>query len=175
MTNTAELDVSQCYQCGKCSAGCPMADKMDLLPNRLVRLVQRGNIERAARSKAVWLCVSCLTCAARCPKSVDCAAVMDALRQVAVEEDWVAPAMRRTVLFQQAFLRNIKKHGRLNELSLVRNFKLSAFLHDWSLPLLWKDALLGPQMLKRGKLHLQGQKVRDLGVVERIFARCEKV
>jgi len=98
---------------------------------------------------------------------------MDALRRIAVEEDLVAPEMRRTVLFQQVFLQNIKKHGRLNELSLVRNFKLSAFLRDWSLPLLMKDALLGPQMLKRGKLHWRGDKVRDLGVVERIFARCE--
>jgi heterodisulfide reductase subunit C len=169
----AHTDVSQCYQCGKCSAGCPMAEKMDLLPNRLIRLVQRGEIEQAARSKAVWACVSCLTCTTRCPKSVDCAAVMDALRQIAVEKNLVAPEMRRTVLFQQAFLQNIKQNGRLNELSLVRNFKISAFLHDWSLPLLLKDALLGPQMLQRGKLHFKGEKVRDIGIVERIFDRCE--
>jgi heterodisulfide reductase subunit C len=173
MTNTTQLDVSQCYQCGKCSAGCPMAEKMDFMPNRLIRLVQMGNIEKAARSRDVWLCVSCLTCTTRCPKSVDCAAVLDALRQIAVVRDLVAPQMKRTVLFQQAFLQNIRKHGRLNELSLVRNFKLSAFRSDWSVPLLLKDALLAPQMLKRGKLHLSSEKVRDIGVVQRIFDRCE--
>jgi heterodisulfide reductase subunit C len=166
--------VEQCYQCGKCSAGCPMAEKMDILPNRLLRLVQRGEVERAARSQAVWLCVSCLTCTVRCPKSVDCAAVMDALRQTAVERDCVAPEMRRTLLFQQAFLKNIRKNGRLHELSLVRNFKLAAFVADRSLPALMKDALLGPQMLRRGKLHFKSDRVRDLGIVERIFARCEK-
>jgi heterodisulfide reductase subunit C2 len=171
----AHTDVGQCYQCGKCSAGCPMAERMDLLPNRLLRLVQKGEIEKAAQSEAVWLCVSCLTCTTRCPKSVDCAAVMDALRQIAVERDLVAPAMKRTVLFQQAFLRNIKKNGRLHELSLVRNFKLSAFIGDWSVPLLIKDALLAPQMLKRNKLHFKTEKVRDLGIVERIFARCESI
>ena len=168
----AHTDVGQCYQCGKCSAGCPMAEKMDVLPNRLIRLVQREEIEKAAKSAAVWLCVSCLTCTARCPKSVDCAAVMDVLRQIAVERGLVAPAMKRTVLFQQAFLQNIRKNGRLHELSLVRNFKISAFLHDRSVPLLMKDALLAPQMIRRGKLHFQGERVRDIGVVERIFERC---
>jgi hypothetical protein len=81
--------------------------------------------------------------------------------------------MKRTVLFQKAFLQNIRQNGRLHELSLVRNFKISAFLRDWSLPLLMKDAQLGPQMLRRGKLHLKGEKVRDLGIVARIFERCE--
>jgi heterodisulfide reductase subunit C len=170
----AHTDVSQCYQCGKCSAGCPMAEKMDLLPNRLIRLVQRGDIEKAAASEAAWLCVSCLTCTTRCPKSVDCAAVMDALRQIAVERDLVASAMRRTVLFQREFLNNIKRNGRLHELSLVMKFKLGAFLRDRSVPLLMKDSLLAPQMLKRGKLHFRSRGVRDLGVVERIFQRCEQ-
>jgi heterodisulfide reductase subunit C len=170
----AHTDVSQCYQCGKCSAGCPMAEKMDFLPNRLIRLVQRGEIKKAAESRAAWLCVSCQTCTERCPKSVDCAAVMDALRQLSIRDNLVAPEMKRTVVFQQAFLQNIRQNGRLNELPLVRNFKISAFLRDWSLPLLMKDAMLGPQMLKRGKLHFKGEKVRDIGIVERIFERCEK-
>jgi heterodisulfide reductase subunit C2 len=170
----AHTDVSQCYQCGKCSAGCPMAEKMDVLPNRLIRLVQRGEIAKAAASEAVWLCVSCLTCTTRCPKSVDCAAVMDALRQIAVEKDLVAPTMRRTVFFQREFLRNIKRNGRLNELSLVMRFKLGAFLRDRSVPLLMKDSLLAPRMYKRGKLHLRSRGVRDLGVVERIFERCQE-
>jgi heterodisulfide reductase subunit C len=170
----AHTDVGQCYQCGKCSAGCPMADKMDILPNRLVRLVQKGEIEKAAASRAVWLCVSCLTCTTRCPKSVDCAAVMDALRQIAAEQDLVAPAMKRTAIFQRAFLENIRKNGRLRELELVWNYKISAFLHDRSLPLLMKDALLAPQLYKRGKLHIKSKRVRDLGVVERIFERCKQ-
>jgi heterodisulfide reductase subunit C len=170
----SHTEVSQCYQCGKCSAGCPMADKMDFLPNQLVRLVQMGRIDKAASSKAVWLCVSCLTCTTRCPKSVDCASVMDALRQIAVEKDIVSTEMKRTVLFQNAFLKSIRKFGRLNEVAMVQDFKLSAFLNDWSIPLLMKDALLAPEMIKRGKFHWKGEKVKDIGIVERIFERCEK-
>ena len=83
--SVAETDVRDCYQCGKCSAGCPVAEQMDLLPHQLMRLVQIGRIDRALRSEAIWKCVSCMTCSTRCPKSVDCAGVIDTLRQSAVE------------------------------------------------------------------------------------------
>src|SRR5271166_5989050 len=136
-----------CYQCGKCSAGCPMADSMDVLPNRLIRLVQLGQIEKAMRAESIWKCVSCMTCTARCPKSVDCAGVMDALRQIAFERGAVPEARRRTALFQRVFLDNIRRNGRLRELELVGAFKLLAFLHDRSLRHLMKDSLLAPKLM----------------------------
>jgi heterodisulfide reductase subunit C2 len=168
----AHTRVRDCYQCGKCSAGCPMAEHFDLLPNQLIRLVQLGRIERAVQSETIWLCVSCMTCTTRCPKSVDCAGVMDALRQVSSAEDRIAPSQRRTVVFQRAFLNNIRRNGRLAELELVGEFKTKSFLNDLNLPLLLKDALLAPKMLRRGKLHLTGERVKDRGVVQRIFDRC---
>jgi heterodisulfide reductase subunit C len=73
-------DVRACYQCGKCTAGCPLASAMDLMPNQILRLLQLGEHEQALRSRTIWQCASCLTCAARCPKDVDPARVMDALR-----------------------------------------------------------------------------------------------
>jgi heterodisulfide reductase subunit C len=168
----ASLPVGDCYQCGKCTAGCPVADRMDPAPNQIVRLVQLGRVDAAVRSGSIWECVSCQTCTTRCPKSVDCAAVMDALRQMAFQSG-VAPASAlRTVLFQKAFLQNIRRNGRLNELELIAAFKTTAFLRDFSVGLLLKDAMLAPRMRARGKLHLVGEKVRDRRVVDRIFARC---
>ena len=102
---------------------------MDVLPNRLIRLVQLGQAEKAMRAESIWKCVSCMTCTARCPKSVDCAGVMDALRQIRLQN--AAPCRRprrRTLLFQKAFLDNIRRNGRLRELELVGAFKLRAFL-----------------------------------------------
>src|SRR5271165_5691880 len=160
-----------CYQCGKCSAGCPMADSMDVLPNRLIRLVELGQIEKAMRAESIWKCVSCMTCTARCPKLVDCAGVMDALRQIAFERGAVPEARQRTLLFQKAFLDNIRRNGRLRELELVGAFKLRAFLRDRSLRSLIKDSLLAPKLMHRGKLHIGGQRVKDRAVVDRIFAR----
>ncbi len=73
-------NVLACYQCGKCSAGCPMISLMDLLPNQIIRLVQLGQLSDVLNSKTIWLCASCFTCTARCPKGVDLAKVMEALR-----------------------------------------------------------------------------------------------
>ncbi len=72
--------VLSCYQCGKCSAGCPMADAMDLLPNQIIRLVQLGQEEEVLNSKTIWICASCFTCEARCPKGIDLSKLMEALR-----------------------------------------------------------------------------------------------
>lgn len=76
-----------CYQCGRCSAGCPVAGAMDLLPNQVMRLVQLGLIDQAMASQTIWFCAACLTCAARCPQGVDLARVMEALRTLAVERE----------------------------------------------------------------------------------------
>lgn len=145
---------------------------MDRVPNQIVRLVQVGRTDAAIRTRAIWDCVSCQTCTTRCPKSVDCAAVMDALRQISFESGVAATPARRTLLFQKAFLQNVRRNGRLNELELIAVFKTTAFLGDLNVPLLFKDAMLAPKMRARGKLHLVGEKVRDRRVVDRIFARC---
>ncbi len=168
----AHIAVQDCYQCGKCTAGCPVAERMDTVPNQIVRLIQSGRSDAAIRTRAIWECVSCQTCTTRCPKSVDCAALMDALRQISFESNVAAAPARRTLLFQRAFLQNVRRHGRLNELELIAAFKTSAFLGDRNVPLLFKDAMLAPKMRARGKLHLIGEKVRDRRVVDRIFARC---
>jgi heterodisulfide reductase subunit C len=163
--------ISECYQCGKCTAGCPVAEHMDLPPTRLLRLLQLGMIDTALHAESIWQCVSCQTCSTRCPKSVDCAGVIDALRQAAFEQGATTPAQRRVMLFQKAFLDNIRRNGRLNEVELIARFKGEVFLRDRSLPFLFRDAGLAPQLQKRRKLHLSGEKVRDRSVVVRIFER----
>jgi hypothetical protein len=99
---------------------------------------------------------------------------MDALRQVAFTHDTVAPAKRRVIAFQQAFLDNIRRNGRLNELELTASFKLRAFAADRALRPLFADASLAPQLRKRGKLHLKAERVRDRAVVARIFDKCKE-
>ena len=151
-----------------------MGARMDVPPTKLMRLAQLGRVDEALRAESIWLCVGCQTCSTRCPKEVDCASVLDALRQLAFERGTASPAQRRTVIFQGAFLDNIRRNGRLNEIELIALFKGEAFLRDRSFPALFRDAGLAPELHKRHKLHLRGEKVRDRGVVARIFERTMK-
>lgn len=78
-------DLLACNQCGKCSAGCPIVAEMDLLPSQVIRMAQLG-MEEALESNTIWICASCLTCVARCPKGVDLPRTMEALRQIALRQ-----------------------------------------------------------------------------------------
>lgn len=75
-----------CYQCGNCSSGCPLAQEMDILPSTIIRLAQLGQKEDIIRSKTIWICASCFQCTVRCPKGIDIQAVMDTLRQIALDD-----------------------------------------------------------------------------------------
>lgn len=79
-------DLLACYQCGECSAGCPVAFAMDLLPSQVIRLVQLGQVEEALDSETIWFCAACQTCYSRCPKGVDLSRIMEALREIALQE-----------------------------------------------------------------------------------------
>ncbi|HET7375856.1 MAG TPA: 4Fe-4S dicluster domain-containing protein, partial [Anaerolineae bacterium] len=72
-------NVYLCYQCVKCTSGCPLAEYFDLAPNQVMRAAQLGMDERALTAKTPWLCASCQTCTTRCPQGVDVAKVMDFL------------------------------------------------------------------------------------------------
>lgn len=86
-------NVFACYQCGKCSASCLFAEHMDLLPNQVIRLVQLGD-EGVLGARAPWVCAACLACSVRCPKGVDVARIMEALRQLSLRRG-VAPVELR--------------------------------------------------------------------------------
>jgi heterodisulfide reductase subunit C len=91
-----------CYQCGRCSAGCPVVEEMDIVPSEVIRLLQLGQVEEVLRSKTIWTCASCLQCASRCPKGVEFSNICDALRAIVlrsrlstprVDADEVTPVM----------------------------------------------------------------------------------
>lgn len=79
----SEQNLLKCNQCGRCSAGCPLVEEMDLLPNQIIRLAQLG-LETVIESQTPWMCASCLMCQSRCPKGVDLPRIMEAVRQIAL-------------------------------------------------------------------------------------------
>lgn len=76
---TSGQSLLACNQCGKCSAGCPVAFSMDILPNQVIRLAQLGIVD-VLDSQTIWTCAACLTCVSRCPKGIDLPRVMEAMR-----------------------------------------------------------------------------------------------
>jgi heterodisulfide reductase subunit C len=173
LESLAQTRVADCYQCGKCTAGCPRSARMDKKPNQIVRMVQMGEVDAALKSEAIWQCVSCETCTARCPKSVDCAAIMDALRQVSFERGVTSKQQAAVVLFQKAFLDSVRRNGRVNEVEMIAQYKLEGFAAMRRLDLLFDGAMLAPRLQMHHKLHIIGEKVRDRDLVRRIFARCK--
>lgn len=111
-----EQNLLSCYQCGKCSAGCPSSEAMDVLPSQVLRLVQLGQVEKALQTKTIWLCAACHTCRVRCPRGVDMARFMEALRQVILRENmhYVHPADidddDLESMPQIAIIANLRKH-----------------------------------------------------------------
>jgi len=108
-------NVFSCYQCGKCSAGCPSVAFMELLPNQVMRLLQFGQVERILQSNTHWVCASCFVCSTRCPKGIDIAAIMEALRQVELRKNqdrmniWSIDAKKREELPAIAFVSAFRK------------------------------------------------------------------
>lgn len=85
--------LQSCYQCGRCSAGCPVVDEMDIMPNEVIRFLQIGQLETVLASKTVWICASCLQCASRCPKGVEFSSICDALRQTVLRRRISTPTV----------------------------------------------------------------------------------
>lgn len=83
-----------CYQCGECSSSCPFVEFMDVMPSQLVKLVQIGD-ERVLRMRAPWICVSCFNCTRVCPRGVNVAAMMEALRLISLRRGIDAVNLRR--------------------------------------------------------------------------------
>jgi heterodisulfide reductase subunit C len=139
-------DIKNCYQCGKCSAGCPIAADMDLPPNQVIRLLQLGLTDVALRSRTIWLCASCETCTTRCPREVDLAAVMDALRNLALREGVRSPE-RVVPFFNRIFLSLVKRYGRVYEMELIGRFNTGTFNF-------FKDVMKAPKLFFKGRLKL---------------------
>jgi len=72
--------ISDCYQCGKCTAGCPAS--MDPAPSVLIQYLKLGQFEMARNAESIWSCMACLTCSERCPKNVSPAAIIEGLKNL---------------------------------------------------------------------------------------------
>lgn len=166
VNHVSRQNINRCWHCWACGGGCPFSEHMDFLPNQVIRLVQMGRGEDALRCNTIWLCVGCHTCSSQCPNSIDVAAVMDALRQLAIREGIAAPEMD-IFRFHKYIYESIERHGRLNKLAAMVQFKVGSGR-------LFSDLQAGLQMITRGKLEILPQKVTDRAQLDRIFTHYDR-
>jgi len=161
--------VQKCYQCGKCTAGCPVAFAMDYPPNQVIRMVQLGMKEELLRSNTIWICATCNTCSTRCPCNVEIAHVMETLRIMAGRSGTAPSGRAKDVeIFYDSFLNTVEKYGRTYEVGLILQNNLKSMKP-------FKNADMGLPMFQRGKLKLTPSKVKGAGEIARIFSEVRKM
>jgi heterodisulfide reductase subunit C len=156
-------NILACYQCRKCSSGCPVAGGADLQPHEMVFMAQLGQKEVLLRSRMIWECTSCHTCATRCPQQVNIAAMNDALRQLSRQQRMVTPQTTMPV-FNDIFLGTVRRLGRMHEIGLMAWYKLRTLK-------LMDDVGKFPMMLMKRKLSLLPTFVRGYGDRKRLFGK----
>jgi heterodisulfide reductase subunit C len=162
--------ISTCYQCEKCSNGCPMTFAMDIIPNRVMHLIQMGMIDEVINSDTIWVCASCETCTTRCPNSIDIAHVMDTLRQLSIKQG-VKKSQKQAVIFHDTFLNSVKRFGRMHEMSMAVEYTLKSE----GIKGLGKQAGMGIEMMRKGKMKLIPGRWRPGKEINNIFrAKKEK-
>jgi len=154
-------NLRRCLHCLTCSGGCPLADDMDVLPNGIIRMIQFGMKEQALSCSTIWLCVGCNTCSMECPNAVDMAAIMDALRQIAILEN-AKIAEPGVLSFHNAVVDSISRYGRTHKLEIMMRYKFAE--KD-----LFSDIDLGLKMLSKRKLDLLPSKVKDKKSIQSLF------
>jgi heterodisulfide reductase subunit C len=162
------VNSARCYQCGKCSAGCPLAEDMDFTSNTVMRMLQVEDAEtdkQLLQSKSIWLYLSCEMCIGRCPMTIDIPKIMDYLRQRSLKEGLQNKEANKNIIpFHRSFLDMIRFTGRSYEVGLVVDYKLRSknFL---------QDLMLVPAMLTHGKLPLIPEFIKNRKNITRIFKK----
>ena len=79
-------DPKKCMKCGKCSATCPAYNEMDFHPHQFVSMINNGNVAPLMASESVYRCLTCFACAERCPRGVEPAKLIEAVRLLQIRE-----------------------------------------------------------------------------------------
>jgi heterodisulfide reductase subunit B len=127
-------NVYLCYQCVKCTSGCPVGRFFDWQPNQIMRALQLGQEDIALEAQTPWLCAACQTCTTRCPQELDIARIMDFLTREAIERG-ISPPIPEVNTFNEAFMREIRLWNRSYEPGLmaemmIRNHDIKSTMND---------------------------------------------
>jgi len=164
-----------CFQCRKCTNGCPVTFAMDLYPDEVVRMVLLGQRQKVLGCQTIWVCAACETCTTRCPNEVRIAELMDCLKEMALEANISCPEPQILTL-HETFLKNVQKRGRLFEATFLPGY----LLQSGELMRIWQDGTWGEQakvawgLLSKGRMPLRPQKIKERKIIRQMISREER-
>lgn len=161
-------NVFKCYQCKRCTSGCPVASYTEMHPATIMRAVQLGQPGMIFADKFLWLCTGCETCTTRCPQGIDVAAVIDELKIIAQREGRIAADAPFANLVRLN-VDSIRRWGRLYEIELLMRDKMTRPSS------MFDDLEMGLKMLRKGKLGLLPARGADKAAVERMVKASEAI
>jgi heterodisulfide reductase subunit C len=156
-----------CYQCKKCTLGCPSAYTMRMKPHELMRAIQLGLDEDIYWSGTVWTCLSCETCNTRCPQDINILRVIDGLREMSKDVEHynpypAIPAMHRI------FIALVKRFGKIYELGLALFINLRMLTP-------FKDIDMASPMFLKGKLKPLPHRSHGVKELRNVMARIREI
>ncbi len=160
----AQVDSRNCYQCGKCSAGCPVAPNADMGPREIMRNLQLGIVDKVINSTMPWMCASCGLCSARCPQNIDMPNLMLACRRASSQSG--KAAIPEVAKFNNLFIDGVKRLGHSDEAILAARYNLSSG-H------LFQDALNAPKMMELGMISPGFEKSENANEIASIIERAK--
>lgn len=157
----------QCFQCMKCTGGCPFQFTMDYPPSMIMRMLQDGMVDEVLNSYSIWTCATCATCTTRCPRDIDIARLMDTLRVIAYQKGLHKKA-KNMYVFHSTFMKSVGSHGRLYEVGLALGLNLGT--GD-----LLKDAEFGLPLFMKGKLSPFPHNIKGKDEIKKLYAYARKI
>lgn len=164
VTRQSGQTIELCYHCGRCGGGCPVAKPAGMTPEEFLWLIQFGLADQAVASPLLWLCVGCGTCGARCPNQISTNEVIDSLRAATADSQSIAKQVKAVRTFHKLLVRQVRRRGRLHELSLIAALRLRTLTF-------FKDIVLGRRMLLRGKIPILPHKLAGVAEIKSLLAK----
>ena len=157
-----------CIQCGTCSATCPVSHFMDFTPRKIIAMVRAGFKEEVLRSFTIWLCASCHSCTADCPREIKITDVMYALKQLAIKEG-IYPKRFPIPVMAQEFYKIVEKQGRNSEGRLMMNIAMRTNPFR-----LLRYAKVGLKLFRTGRASLHEESIQSKGAIKTLLRAVDR-
>ena len=157
--------INTCIQCGTCSATCPVAPFMDYTPRRLIGMINANYKDEVLASNTFWYCASCYHCTVRCPREIDIAGVMYALKRYSMWKNQYKAGLIGPV-FSETFVKTIVNSGRSYEPVLATTYLFSMGIQEFI-----AEAQTATNLMLKGRLPILPPRIKRLKNFRRMLGR----